>query len=113
MTGQRPVRRVRAVYQQVLLSALKGPEVPASFHGGLPFTYHAGPGPAAATLTVDMDQTLGPIYTVVASLRGTASPERSILLGTHHDAWTETSGAGVWRIPGPCRRPNQPQWWWS
>jgi N-acetylated-alpha-linked acidic dipeptidase len=73
---------------QHLLSALRGPEAPASFRGGLPFTYHVGPGPAAATLTVDMEQAVGPIYDVVASLEGTSTPERSILLGTHHDAWT-------------------------
>ena len=35
-----------------------------------------------------MEQGLGPIYDVVASLKGTATPERSVLLGTHHDAWT-------------------------
>jgi N-acetylated-alpha-linked acidic dipeptidase len=73
---------------QHLLSALKGPEAPAPFRGGLPFTYHVGPGPAAATLSVDMEQGLGPIYNVVASLRGTGTPERAILFGTHHDAWT-------------------------
>lgn len=73
---------------QHLLSALKGPEAPATFKGGLPFAYHVGPGPAAATLSVEMEQGVGPIYDVVASLRGTATPERSILLGTHHDAWT-------------------------
>ena len=73
---------------QHLLSALAGPEAPASFRGGLPFTYHVGPGPAAATLTVDMEQKLGPIYDVVASLRGTTTPERGVLFGTHHDAWT-------------------------
>jgi N-acetylated-alpha-linked acidic dipeptidase len=73
---------------QHLLSALKGPEAPAAFTGGLPFTYHVGPGPAAATLLVDMEQKLGPIYDVVATLRGSTTPERSVLLGTHHDAWT-------------------------
>ncbi len=73
---------------QHLLSSLGGPEAPASFRGGLPFTYHVGPGSTAATVTVDMDQRLGPIYNVVASLRGTATPERAILFGTHHDAWT-------------------------
>jgi N-acetylated-alpha-linked acidic dipeptidase len=73
---------------QHLLSALAGPEAPAAFRGGLPFTYHVGPGPAAVTLTVDMEQALGPIYDVVASVKGTLIPERRILLGTHHDAWT-------------------------
>lgn len=73
---------------QHLLSSLGGPEAPASFRGGLPFTYHVGPGATSVTVTVDMDQRLGPIYDVVASLRGTAAPERTILFGTHHDAWT-------------------------
>jgi N-acetylated-alpha-linked acidic dipeptidase len=73
---------------QHLLSALRGPDAPASFRGGLAFTYRVGPGPSAATLTVDMDQRLGPIYDVVASLEGASTPERRILLGTHHDAWT-------------------------
>ena len=29
-----------------------------------------------------------PIYNVVATLRGRTTPERAILFGTHHDAWT-------------------------
>jgi len=73
---------------QHLLSALKGPEAPAAFKGGLKLDYHVGPGPAAAALSVDMDQQLGPIYDVVATLHGTMTPERTVLLGTHHDAWT-------------------------
>ncbi len=71
-----------------LLSALHGPDAPASFTGGVPITYRVGPGPAAATLSVDMEQAVGPIYDVVATLRGSATPERRILFGTHHDAWT-------------------------
>ena len=35
---------------QHLLSALKGPQAPPSFTGGLPSTDRVGPGPAAATL---------------------------------------------------------------
>ena len=47
-----------------------------------------GPGPASVEIAVDMDQRLRPIYNVVASLKGRANPERRILFGTHHDAWT-------------------------
>jgi N-acetylated-alpha-linked acidic dipeptidase len=71
-----------------LLAALGGPEAPERFRGAIPLAYHLGPGPAAVSLTVDMDQGLGPIYNVVASVKGTATPERTVLLGTHHDAWT-------------------------
>ena len=71
-----------------LLQALGGPPVPPGWQGGLPFPYRVGPGPAAARLTVSMDDGLKPIRNVVATLRGREEPDRTILLGTHHDAWT-------------------------
>jgi N-acetylated-alpha-linked acidic dipeptidase len=73
---------------QPLLASLTGPDAPAAFRGGLPITYRVGPGPTAVRVTVDMDQGLRPIYDVVASLRGSSAPERTVLFGTHHDAWT-------------------------
>jgi N-acetylated-alpha-linked acidic dipeptidase len=47
-----------------------------------------GPGPARVTVAVNMDQRLRPIYNIVASLTGRDYPDRRIMLGTHHDAWT-------------------------
>jgi len=73
---------------QHLMAALGGPNAPERFHGGLRLPYRIGPGPAAVRVSVEMDQGLRPIYDIVASIKGTATPERSILLGTHHDAWT-------------------------
>ncbi len=73
---------------QHLMAALGGPAAPERFRGGLTTPYRLGPGPAAVTLAVDMDQKLAPIYDVVASIPGTAAPERAVLFGTHHDAWT-------------------------
>ncbi len=73
---------------QHLMAALGGPEAPARFRGGLKTPYRVGPGPAAVRVTVDMDQGLRPIYNLVASLRGSMAPERVVLFGTHHDAWT-------------------------
>src|SRR5688500_8964348 len=40
------------------------------------------------TVAVDMDQRQRPIFNVVASLAGRDFPDRRIMLGTHHDAWT-------------------------
>ena len=48
----------------------------------------SGASPARVTVAVDMDQRLRPIYNVVASLAGRDFPDRRIMLGTHHDAWT-------------------------
>lgn len=73
---------------QHLMAALGGRDAPQRFRGGLKSPYRLGPGPAAVTLTVEMDQQLAPIYDIVASVKGTATPERVVLFGTHHDAWT-------------------------
>ena len=47
-----------------------------------------GSTPTRVTVAVDMDQRLRPIYNVVASLVGRDFPDRRVMLGTHHDAWT-------------------------
>ncbi len=47
-----------------------------------------GRGPRPCALRWSMDQRLRPIYNVVASLKGREQPDRRMLLGTHHDAWT-------------------------
>ena len=73
---------------QHVMAALGGPDAPERFHGGLKAPYRVGPGPAAVTLTVDMDQQFSQIYDIVASVKGAGTPERAVLFGTHHDAWT-------------------------
>src|SRR5579871_2180338 len=70
-----------------ILSQLRGPAVPTGFQGALPFTYRLGPGPAIVQLDVQMDAGWRTIRDVVGRLRG-KNPERWVVLGTHHDAWT-------------------------
>jgi len=70
-----------------ILAKLAGAPAPAGFQGGLPFTYRTGPGPVAVRLDVRMDDGRKPIRNVIARLRG-RNPDRWVLLGTHHDAWT-------------------------
>jgi N-acetylated-alpha-linked acidic dipeptidase len=43
---------------------------------------------AVAELDVEMDNRRAPIRNVIARLDGGAEPDREVLLGTHHDAWT-------------------------
>jgi len=71
-----------------ILRHLGGPRVPDEWQGGLPFAYHLGPGGAAVAMDVQMDEGLKPIYDVIARIRGTAEPERLVILGNHRDAWT-------------------------
>jgi N-acetylated-alpha-linked acidic dipeptidase len=70
-----------------ILSQLRGPASPAGFQGALPFTYRLGPGPAVVKLDVHMDAGWRTIHDVIGRLRG-KNPERWVVLGTHHDAWT-------------------------
>jgi N-acetylated-alpha-linked acidic dipeptidase len=70
-----------------ILGQLRGPGVPAGFQGALPFAYRLGAGPAVVHLNVQMDAGRRPIYDIVARLRG-RNPDRWVVLGTHHDAWT-------------------------
>jgi N-acetylated-alpha-linked acidic dipeptidase len=70
-----------------ILAQLRGPAVPAGFQGALPFTYRLGPGPAVVKLDVHMDAGWRTIRDVIGRLRG-HNPDRWVVLGTHHDAWT-------------------------
>ncbi len=72
---------------QHLLAALDGPLAPGRFKGGLPLTYHLGPGPARVHLVVQSDWRLRPIYDVVGMMKGAEQPDRWVIRGNHHDGW--------------------------
>jgi N-acetylated-alpha-linked acidic dipeptidase len=72
---------------RVLLEALRGPEAPRYWQGGLPFTYRVGPGPTAVRMRVRNDDKVRPIWTVTAKIRGATEPERWVVVGNHRDAW--------------------------
>ena len=72
---------------QPLLEALEGPVAPAEWSGGLPFTYHIGPGKAKVHLKVDFDWKLKPAYDVIATIKGSQFPDEWVIRGNHHDAW--------------------------
>ncbi|HEU5181012.1 MAG TPA: M28 family metallopeptidase [Candidatus Polarisedimenticolia bacterium] len=71
-----------------ILRALAGPRVPDPWQGGLPFAYHVGPGPAKLEMKVDMDYAVRPIWDVFGKIKGSAEPDRWVILGNHRDAWT-------------------------
>ena len=70
-----------------LLRSLRGPVAPAAWQGALPFTYRVGSGPGVVKVVVQMDGKRRTIHNVEARLRGSAEPDRTVLLGNHHDAW--------------------------
>ncbi|CAL1520822.1 transferrin receptor-like dimerization domain-containing protein [Chitinophaga sp. MM2321] len=70
-----------------LLRALDGPVAPGDWHGGLPFTYHIGPGKAKVHLKLAFDWQIRPCYDVIAKLKGSEQPDQWVIRGNHHDAW--------------------------
>ena len=60
-----PVLPISYADAQPLMAALTGPVAPGDWRGGLPLTYHLGPGPA----------------------EGRERPDQWVLRGNHHDAW--------------------------
>jgi N-acetylated-alpha-linked acidic dipeptidase len=83
-----PVVAIAWAEARHLLEAIDGAEAPAAFRGGIPIPYRLGPGPARARVDVAMNDGLRPITNVIGTIRGTTQPDRVIMLGGHHDAWT-------------------------
>jgi N-acetylated-alpha-linked acidic dipeptidase len=82
-----PVLPISWSQAKPLLESLGGRRAPASFRGGLPFTYHLGPGPTKVHMTVQSDWSLKPIYDVIVKIPGQEFPDQWILRGNHHDGW--------------------------
>ncbi len=72
---------------QPLLSAMEGPVAPGSFRGGLPITYHLGPGAAKVHLQLAFNWDIKPVYDVIATMRGSEEPDLWVIRGNHHDGW--------------------------
>jgi len=70
-----------------LLRALGGAVVPAGWRGGLPFTYHIGPGPATVHLNLKFNWDTKPVLDVIATMKGSTEPDVWIVRGNHYDGW--------------------------
>ena len=82
-----PVLPISYADAEPLLTALGGRVVPASWRGGLPITYHIGPGPAKVHMKVLSDWNQKTLYDVIAKMRGSQEPDRWVIRGNHHDGW--------------------------
>ncbi|HSN17164.1 MAG TPA: M28 family peptidase, partial [Gammaproteobacteria bacterium] len=82
-----PVLPISYADAKPLLSALEGQVVPEAWRGGLPLTYHIGPGPAKVHLKVVNDWQQKPVYDVIAMAKGSEYPDQWIVRGNHHDGW--------------------------
>ena len=75
-----------------LLKALEGPVAPDNWKGGLPVTYHVGPGPAKVNLHLEFEWKLRTSYHPFGRIKGSVYPNEWIMRGNHHDGWA--AGAG-------------------
>jgi N-acetylated-alpha-linked acidic dipeptidase len=70
-----------------ILRHVGGEAVPEEWQGGLPVTYHIGPGPARVEVHVEYDYAQRTIWNVFGKIAGTVEPEKFVLAAGHRDAW--------------------------
>ncbi len=81
-----------------LLKGVRGAEIPQAWQGGLPFRYHAGPGPVAARIIVRSDSATNAIkhiYDTFGIVKGSEFPDEIVIIGGHRDAWGPGAGDNV------------------
>ena len=82
-----PVLPISYADAQPLLAAITGRVAPRAWQGGLPITYHVGPGAAKVHLKVYSNWDMKPLYDVIGKIPGSTNPEEWVIRGNHHDAW--------------------------
>lgn len=70
-----------------LLDAMGGEVVPDEWRGGLPITYHLGPGPARVKMKLEFNWDMVTAYNVIARMEGSDYPDQWVIRGNHHDGW--------------------------
>jgi N-acetylated-alpha-linked acidic dipeptidase len=82
-----PVMPISYGDAQPLLAAMNGRIAPPAWRGGLPITYHLGPGPTKVHLKLKFNWDTKPLYDVIVRIPGSTFPDEWIIRGNHHDAW--------------------------
>jgi len=82
-----PVLPISYADAKPLLAALGGQVAPDGWRGGLPLTYHIGPGATKVHLKVLSNWDQKPVYDVIAVMKGSELPDEWIVRGNHHDGW--------------------------
>jgi len=70
-----------------ILEKMTGPNAPAAWQGGLPFSYRLGPSSDQLHLIIQNDKQVRSIWNVVGRLDGAERPDEWVILGNHRDAW--------------------------
>ena len=59
----------------------------ATGKGGLPFTYHVGPGPTRVHMRLKLNYAYRTIWDVIGIIPGKDFPNEAVIGGNHRDAW--------------------------
>ena len=84
---QIPTTPISSADARPILEHLAGSEAEHDWQGGLPFTYHTGPGPVRVKLHLKQDYQLRTIWDVIGTARGNTWPDAQVIAGNHRDAW--------------------------
>ena len=72
---------------KLILQEIGGPESPRDWQGGLPFTYHVGPGPTRVHMRLRLNYAYRTIWDVIGTIPGKDFPNETVIGGNHRDAW--------------------------
>jgi len=70
-----------------ILRHIGGDVVPSDWQGGLPVTYHIGPGPAEIEIDVQFDYQQRPVWNVFGRVPGAVEPDKFVMAAGHRDSW--------------------------
>jgi N-acetylated-alpha-linked acidic dipeptidase len=82
-----PVTPISYADAAPILEHLSGQQSPREWQGGLPFTYHVGPGSSKVKMHLKQDYQFRTIWDVIGKIKGTAAPDEWVVAGNHRDAW--------------------------
>ena len=83
-----PVEPIGWDAARVVLSRMTGPSVPDGWQGGLPFRYRlSGGDELRVRVSVEQERKLVRTFNVIGTIEGAVEPERTVIVGCHHDAW--------------------------
>jgi N-acetylated-alpha-linked acidic dipeptidase len=82
-----PVLPISYADAQPLLESITGAVAPRAWRGGLPITYHLGPGTGKVHLKVASNWDIKRLYDVIGKIPGSTYPDEWVIRGNHHDAW--------------------------